>query len=246
MGGAGTAGTNGGGNAGKGGNAGAVVTKPDGVTPSSFGCNHHFADPPAEASADHAFSVQVISNVAKPLPATTGTLTLLDPSTGSTTGMPGGAIGMTGLATLSLPGHTRAAWKVSADGATCDPCIDSYEFNRLVGDNATGVSNPIGTTVFEIDHAAGWSEASGFLASQYLVGTILDCDGDPVRNATITAPGAMPCPDTSADPNAICFVYPQDPQLHPSIVYTSTGPTGQFVVYMQTPGPVAVEVDPVG
>lgn len=231
----------GGGGSTAGGNSGAmIVTKPDGITPSSFACNHHFTDPPAEASAAHAFSVRIISNVAKPLPPTSGTVTRIDPSTGSTTGMPSTPIDATGMATLSLPGNARAAWKVSAGGATCDPCIDSYEFNRLVGANATGTTTPLDTIVFEIDHAVGWSEASGFLASQYLVGTILDCDGDPVMNATIAASGATSCPSVAMGPEAVCFVFPHDAKANPSTFYTATGATGQFVVYMATPGPVVV------
>jgi hypothetical protein len=129
---------------------------------------------------------------------------------------------------------------VSAVGSFCDPCIDSYEFNRLVGPDATAATTPLSTTVFEIDHASGWSEASGFLASQYLLGTILDCDGDPVMNASISVDGATLCPSPNTGTNAVCFVFPQG-KTNPSTSYTSTGAIGQFVVYTQTPGPVSVQ-----
>lgn len=224
----------------------AIVTKPDGRTPSNFSCNHHFVDPPLEAPAAHAFAVSVISNTAPmPTPASTGTLSLIDPLTGATAGMPSAMIDATGMALLSLAGNGRSAWRVTASGSRCDPCIDTYEFNRLVGPDATGTTTPLSTEVFEIDHAAGWSEASGFLASQFLLGTILDCDGDPVMGASIsvtfdtTNTSATLCPAANTGTDAVCFVFPQS-RANPSAFFTSTGAVGQFLVYTQRPGAVSV------
>ena len=177
-----------------------AVTKSDGVTPANFACNHSFTDGPVGSTVTEHFHVDAL-----PSGTNSGvTLTLVD----GTTAQPIGTSSMSsdaGDLSLDVAGNSRVAWLSHSDGSCArDSCVDTYQFNQLTLANGAAATGTMAVTVWEIDDYAGFISAGGLGPSRNvpagaLLGTVTDCDGDPVMNAHVRFHDAPLC-NQSASP----------------------------------------------
>lgn len=211
------------------------VLKSDGTTPADFSCLHRFTDGPAGAVRDRTVRVGVMTTrdrrgerfAAADIP-----ITLIDPVTGAPTGQPAFRTDANGNATIPLAESTRVAWKIEAGFARpCDPCVDTYEYNRLVRGDA------LEARAVEIDLFFGLSPTTGASTAPKVYLTVVDCAGDPVMNARTDLPICR-----FGDPARPCVSYlggdgfQQDPRL------PATTGAGRFYVAPAQGGPLSITV----
>jgi len=210
------------------------VTKPDGVTPANYRCNHSFSDGPPGGNVDQHFHVGIMTNSDREgvrSGAVGARVELVDPRTGASIDPFILVTDAHGNVTLPLGGNVRIAWKIAEGfwGSPCDPCVTTYELNRLTS-TAT-----ITTRIVEVDHFFGLTPGLGQGSAAKVIGTVVDCDGDPVKNATIEY--APPCAPGGQRP---CQAYYAAGR--PDVRATATDRDGRFLVFPAAEGPVTVRV----
>lgn len=208
------------------GDAGGVVTKPDGK-PSSFACNHHYVEMPSGPPASRTVAVGVVSTHGDK-PAMSGTVVGIDPATGAPLVDGGAPIDAMGDALLSVAPSTHTSFKVTGDNPLfCDPCVDTYAFSTWIPAGAA----PVPATILEIDFLAGVLRGGFGFGWFPIVGTVRDCDGDPVAGATVAVGNAPICHSQPNQPPDVCIAYPGPDGLRPDATRTATDADGRFVVF---------------
>ena len=138
-----------------------------------------------------------------------------------------------GNATLTVPGNSFVSWEVSGQGCP-DTCVPTYQFDALTHTQAE-------VDAGAVEHALGWdiddfagaiSQLGASMTQALAIGTVVDCAGQPVANARVTATvagQAVPACVSTGTPLVPCLAYVTFGHNMDSTM-TATGPTGQFVV----------------